>query len=146
MTIHNLDEHLSWLLQRGPSLYPTLEYTPSATTEEVFYSVEEDHNTAVSPNDQVIEVYDSVARVQDGDLTVLVEDGGSTTGMGRLSIAPHSGNKPRMLSQMNPAKLNSLASAKKERTPALVNDQKNSQAHWKHDGKSLDPRSTGLLC
>lgn len=104
MTRNNLTTHLKWLLQQGPSLYPSL--TPS---------VRENGKDIVAPNlSQAQLVLDQPGASSgfgaEGDLEripgIFANDTGTDdadanindTDMARLLIAPQSTSKPRLLS------------------------------------------------
>jgi hypothetical protein len=117
MTTHNLDQHLSWLLQHAPSLQPAA----AASTHPIIVSDEGDFD-----ND-VLEAAISFEQPSNAENTVpqthnprpgfnvaesSQQEGGGTENMGRLSFAPRPTTKPRMLSQIVPTKLNSLGGSK----------------------------------
>ncbi|KAF7712846.1 DNA helicase [Penicillium ucsense] len=83
MTKNNLAVHLKWLLQQGPSLYPTLSTDiPTETANRV------PHQRAPPPDD--IQLLDQLVE----DLDDLEDEN-----MARLMLAPSSGSKSKMLSR-----------------------------------------------
>lgn len=83
MTKNNLASHLKWLLNQGPSLYPSL------TTETPL--IERDNRVSQQPTPPSDESHipDEVF----GDCNDVTDDN-----MTRLMLAPQSASKPRMLS------------------------------------------------
>jgi bloom syndrome protein len=96
MTKNNLASHLKWLLNQGPSLYPSL------TTETPL--IERDNRVSQQPtppsdeSDIPDEIFEDCNDVTDEN-------------MARLMLAPQSASKPRMLSHPD-TKLGSTPSKK----------------------------------
>lgn len=103
MTKNNLASHLKWLLNQGPSLYPSL------TSETPL--IERDNRVSQQPtppsdeSDIPDEVFEDCKDVTDDK-------------MARLMLAPQSASKPRMLSrpdtniESTPSTSNKLSSSK----------------------------------
>ena len=121
MTRHNLGDHLAWLLNRGPLLYPSLDllgntrngasdsgprtWRPSVASTEVSI-------VGISNPNPVIAVDSSNAgptEPPNRDQPDIAErDGSAVTSdnnMARLHFAPPSTSKPRMLSRVNGSSL-----------------------------------------
>ncbi|KAE8153410.1 hypothetical protein BDV25DRAFT_149414 [Aspergillus avenaceus] len=105
MTRHNLEVHLKWLLDQGPSLYPSL--SPSALENHRPIQQLQTHDQSIhAPASQSLEipigdsrpldkahVESSVKYAEDGLDDKLDSD------MARLLFAPQSASKPRLLSR-----------------------------------------------
>lgn len=109
MTRTNLGQHLAWLLNRGPSLYPSLDLstrpdeggTTTTTNPPVSGHAE---STGTRPNsleksDQAHTRTNEPEVILDDDGDIVIED----ADMARLEFAPKSATKPRMLTCMNNA-------------------------------------------
>ncbi|PLB55643.1 ATP-dependent DNA helicase [Aspergillus steynii IBT 23096] len=105
MTRHNLEVHLKWLLDQGPSLYPSL--SPSARVpNDLSASQRLAGNPSVpTPNVSVAQIAagasDDTQSVQDTFVDDDLEAGAGTEpdiNMARLLFAPDSSKKPRLLS------------------------------------------------
>lgn len=105
MTRHNLEVHLKWLLDQGPSLYPSL--SPSARVpDDISASQRLAGNPPIpTPDAPVGQVaagaLDDTQSVQDTFLDDDLEAGAGTEtdiNMARLLFAPESSRKPRLLS------------------------------------------------
>ena len=104
MTRHNLEVHLKWLLQQGPSLYPSL--SPSARDSR--NSIREYH-TQNRPTPALHATGNQVPKIGIGDSQPLRNnsvdnaDKGfeveSDEDMARLLLAPQSASKPRLFSR-----------------------------------------------
>jgi bloom syndrome protein len=106
MTKNNLDVHLQWLLDQGPSLYPSLtsfaqEIQNSASRQSTTRPQQADSNASIDRLDS-IDVGDSqvVREIKIGEDK---DDGGNVTevddtNMARLLLAPQSASKSRLLS------------------------------------------------
>lgn len=103
MTKNNLAVHLKWLLNQGPSLYPSL----STETPRI----ERENRVSQQPTPPSDESEKPDEFLEDGD-TVTNET------MARLMLAPPSASKPRLLSrpdsraESTPSTSKKLASAK----------------------------------
>lgn len=119
MTAHNLDQHLSWLLQHAPLLEPTA----AASAHSIIVSDEAD------VHDDLLEPAISFEKPSNAENTLppipnprpgfngtesSQQEGAGTENMGRLSFAPRSTTKPRMLSQIAPTKPNSLGASNQD--------------------------------
>ncbi|KAE8367821.1 hypothetical protein BDV27DRAFT_154575 [Aspergillus caelatus] len=104
MTRHNLEVHLKWLLQQGPSLYPSL----SLSVRDSRNSIRENH-TQNRPIPALHATGNQVPEIAIGDSQPLQNssvdnaDKGfeveSDEDMARLLLAPQSANKPRIFSR-----------------------------------------------
>ncbi|KAE8421686.1 hypothetical protein BDV36DRAFT_304392 [Aspergillus pseudocaelatus] len=104
MTRHNLEVHLKWLLQQGPSLYPSL----SLSVRDSRNSIRENH-TQNRPIPALHATGNQVPKIAIGDSQPLQNssvdnaDKGfeveSDEDMARLLLAPQSANKPRIFSR-----------------------------------------------
>lgn len=104
MTRNNLKQHLAWLLQRGPSLYPTLQF-PTHTEDHSAIAGSQFKQSQPVPElsitattDQQVVQLDSPAEI---GLQDILKDGDrlkTDTDMARLQFAPQSATKPRLLS------------------------------------------------
>jgi hypothetical protein len=119
MTVNNLDEHLSWLLQRAP-LSPSIGSFTDASIIPDEDNIDPDNDILeINPIERFLHAGVTVSHDRDpgpGFNIALTgeQEGGALAEMGRLSFAPRSTNKPRMLSQIEPAKLNSLGSPQRQ--------------------------------
>lgn len=107
MTKNNLDVHLQWLLDQGPSLYPSL----TSFAQEIQNSASRQPTTRPQPADSNASI-DRLGSIDVGDSQVVREviiseekdDGGNVTeaddtNMARLLLAPQSASKSRLLSR-----------------------------------------------
>ncbi|PGH29181.1 bloom syndrome protein [[Emmonsia] crescens] len=110
MTKHNLQDHLSWLLKRGPSIPPPLipqaQTTAGQTvTGQRASSFANPFDEAYTVNDAAISVLEPIGHdLGPQDAKVEEADNGfeliSDVDMARLQFAPLSSTKPRMLSSI----------------------------------------------
>lgn len=117
MTKHNLGDHLAWLLNRGPSLYPSLGLlentsngnpTPDRRPLVQSPSAPEISTAAIpSSNSAAPVTRPNAVPTEDPSLDqsdIIKRDGSTVTSdinMARLQFAPQSTSKPRMLSRVN---------------------------------------------
>lgn len=119
MTKNNLKVHLKWLLDQGPSLYPSLN---SSTRNGILFdqSVRADRPVVTSPSVHIpqstVEVGIEDTANNDPEVKSDVE---SDLDMGRLSFAPQSASRPRMLLFQN-----NDASPRISKTPSRLSDEK----------------------
>lgn len=108
MTRNNLGQHLAWLLNRGPSLYPPLAL-PTRTDEQGTTAERGNQLPPIPERPASASTRSSINKVQHPGgtgLESIIEDGHSVTAqsdMARLQFAPQPANKSRMLSCMNNA-------------------------------------------
>jgi hypothetical protein len=104
MTRNNLKQHLAWLLQRGPSLYPTLQLSTQTEDRSAVAGIQFKQSQPVpepsitATTDQQVAQLDNPAEIGVEDT---VEDGNqlrTDADMARLQFAPQSASKPRLLS------------------------------------------------
>lgn len=106
MTKNNLQNHLAWLLRRGPPLYPALAHISPVEFPDRL--LPEPYTTEVArPVKEASESAEPICLSSDPAEASLPgtpgEDGSrepETGGMARLQFAPHSTSRPRMLSQL----------------------------------------------
>ncbi|EEH47654.2 uncharacterized protein PADG_03738 [Paracoccidioides brasiliensis Pb18] len=109
MTKHNLEDHLSWLLNRGPFIPPLLPAQAHTTTAEESttqprapglptpsdeaYSTNNETIVTLKPSEHKFGSQDAKVREADNGYELI-----SAVDMARLQFAPPSSTKPRMLS------------------------------------------------
>ncbi|GAD93603.1 RecQ family helicase MusN [Paecilomyces variotii No. 5] len=104
MTRNNLKQHLTWLLQRGPSLYPTLqllkqtEDCSAATRIELQQSQPDTELFVPATTDPQVSQLDNPTEFGVEDIDENGDRLKSDTDMARLQFAPQSATKPRLLS------------------------------------------------
>lgn len=115
MTRTNLGQHLAWLLNRGPSLYPTLDLstrpdeggTTTVVTTTTTTSPPVSVNAESTGTLQKSLAKSDQAHPRNNEPEVIVDDDGdiviADADMARLEFAPKSATKPRMLTCMNNA-------------------------------------------
>ncbi|OJD27398.1 hypothetical protein ACJ73_01211 [Blastomyces percursus] len=107
MTKHNLQDHLSWLLNRGPFIPPSIPFAQAATGNSVAGQGAANFGSpldGVHANDTAISVLESIghdlgsqnAKIEKADTRF----GISVVDMARLQFVPLSSTKPRMLSSI----------------------------------------------
>ncbi|KAL2011994.1 hypothetical protein VTN00DRAFT_4712 [Thermoascus crustaceus] len=142
MTRNNLGQHLAWLLNRGPSLYPPLEL-PTRTDEQGTTAERGNQLPPIFERPASASTRSSINKVQNPGgtgLESIIEDGHSVTAqadMARLQFAPQPANKSHMLSCMN------NASSSTPRTPSASvkepsSEQPDAQHHNSTKGKKYD--------
>lgn len=107
MTKNNLDVHLQWLLDQGPSLYPSL----TSFAQEIQNSASRQPTTRPQPADSNASI-DRLGSIHVGDSQVIREtktneekDAGGDVielddpNMARLLLAPQSASKSRLISR-----------------------------------------------
>ncbi|KAF7116474.1 hypothetical protein CNMCM5793_004762 [Aspergillus hiratsukae] len=120
MTKNNLDVHLQWLLDQGPSLYPSL----TSFAQEIQNSASRQPTTRPQPADSNASI-DRLGNIDVGDSQVVREvrtseekdDGGNVTevddtNMARLLLAPQSASKSRLLSRPEERPISNGSAAK----------------------------------
>ena len=148
MTKHNLNDHLAWLLKRGPSLYPSLEQgTRSsdgnpACQQSTTSQLNASHEVSGAENTPSIALeslkidassglpLDPLNRVVDSAPSISEEN------MARLQLAPHSTTKPRMLSSTSNACSN---------FPGTLTPQRGREAPSRPNGTQSRSQPRGLF-
>ncbi|KAJ9257353.1 hypothetical protein DTO207G8_2107 [Paecilomyces variotii] len=108
MTRNNLKQHLTWLLHRGPSLYPTLqlpkqsENCSAATRTELKQSQPDSELFVPATVDPQVVQLDNPTELGVGDIDNDGDRLRTDTDMARLQFAPQSATKPRLLSSSSP--------------------------------------------
>ena len=124
MTRTNLSVHLGWLLDQGPSLYPSLNST--ARSNEVHQVSRPFALHQAEPPRALAEVPDNAQLRTSADIDDVLEECGSdtipyddrsNTDMARLSLAPQSSSKPRMFLQ------NDKALSRSPKTPSYLSSK-----------------------
>ena len=102
MTRHNLEVHLKWLLDQGPSSYASLSPSPRVSSDLSASQGSPSIPTPIAPVGQVVtSAIDDTESLQDTFVDDDLEAGAGTDSdinMARLLFAPQSTRKPRLLS------------------------------------------------
>jgi bloom syndrome protein len=129
MTRTNLGQHLAWLLNRGPSLFPSLDLstrsdegatTVVTTTTNHPVSALVNQSTVNSDQQNSGTNVSEVIVDNDGDIVIADAD------MARLEFAPSSAAKPRMLSCVNNTPSGTPKTPRSHRTRELDIQQRSS--------------------
>jgi len=107
MTKNNLAAHLKWLLNRGPSLHPSLAL-------DVCPHVEDRVSQQPTPPADEPDFLDD-------DFLDDVDDVATSETMARLHFAPESASKPRMLSRPDTLLEKTPSTSKKKSPPKQIN-------------------------
>ena len=128
MTKNNLEFHLKWLLDRGPSLYRSLNSSTrnsAVLSQSVPANPPVDTFTGTRTYQPATEVKIEGERDHGLDVNPLFE---SNQDMGRLSFAPQSESKPRMLIFQNdnaPPRTVKTPKRREENTPVKLRGSQN---------------------